>query len=64
MSPSRAEEWAQGTAQAQKLIRRAVRIGHKMRQPAALRNGYKIQAWHLSFGIEFSDEGFNCTSLG
>ena len=30
----------------QKLIERAVRIGHKTRQPAALRNWYKIQPWH------------------
>jgi len=28
------------------LIERAVRIGHKTRQPAALRNGYKIRAWN------------------
>ncbi|HEX3587424.1 MAG TPA: hypothetical protein VH024_15590 [Candidatus Angelobacter sp.] len=33
-------------AEEQKLIERAVRIGHKMRQPAALRNWYKIPAWH------------------
>src|SRR5437879_6330786 len=28
------------------LIERAVRIGHKTRRPAALRNWYKIPAWH------------------
>jgi hypothetical protein len=32
----------------QKLVVRAVRIGHKMRRPAALRNGYKIPAWSFS----------------
>jgi hypothetical protein len=55
MSPSRAEEWAQVTVQAQKLIRRAVRIGHKMRQLTALRNGYKIQPWHLSLGLKLEN---------
>jgi hypothetical protein len=55
MSPSRAEEWAQVIVQAQKLIRRAVRIGHKMRQLAALRNGYKIQPWHLSLGLKLEN---------
>ncbi|HEX9255411.1 MAG TPA: hypothetical protein VF938_07690 [Candidatus Angelobacter sp.] len=27
------------------LIERAVRIGHKMRRPAALRSWYRIPAW-------------------
>jgi hypothetical protein len=50
MSPSVQAEALRKTVAAfapeeQKLIERAVRIGHKMRRPAALRNGYKILAW-------------------
>ena len=30
----------------QRLIERAVRIGCKTRRSAALRNGYRIPAWH------------------
>lgn len=56
-SPSQAEELAQGDVQAQKEIRRAVRIGHKMGQPAALRIWYKIQPWRLSFGMRFLTRG-------
>jgi len=44
------------------LIERAVRIGHKMRQPAALRNGYKIRAWNYPWK-KVLDAGCNCTSL-
>jgi len=49
MSPSVQAEAPEKTvafAPVEKLIERAVRIGHKMRRPAALRNGYKIPAWH------------------
>jgi hypothetical protein len=47
----------------QKVTERAVRIGHKTHQPAALRNWYKIPAWHYPWE-DFLDAGCNCTSVG